>query len=100
MNTRLDNSANTRLDQPKADGQTRLDLAPIAIQQSGMRSIPSSLEANYRIIEPIPTQGAEADLFIIEDLIGGGNYVLKLYRLSLKPKNDVIKTIQACAREH
>jgi len=98
--TRLDRGAGTKLDPSNADGKTRID-RPLGLPIfSGNASIPSSLASSYQMVEPMPTQGAEADLFIIQSMEGKQKYVLKLYRRGLKPKSDVIEILRACSHEH
>jgi serine/threonine protein kinase len=97
--TRIDTGAGTRLDPPNTDGKTRLD-RPERTVTAGKISMPSALTSAYVMVEPIPTQGAEADLFIVQSIADKQNYVLKLYRRGLKPKSDVIETLRSCCREH
>lgn len=98
--TRLDKGSETRLDPLHGDGKTRVDRNEGPAIAAGSISIPTSLAATYRMVEPIPTQGAEADLFIVERASGRERFVLKLYRRGLKPKAEVIETLRACSREH
>lgn len=98
--TRLDNGTETRLDPLPGDGKTRVDRKDGPAIAAGSISIPPSLAATYRMVEPIPTQGAEADLFIVETTSRRERFVLKLYRRGLKPKAEVIETLRACSREH
>jgi serine/threonine protein kinase len=97
--TRVDGGAGTRLDPQLVDG-TRIDRLEGPAVTAGNVSMPSVLASRYRMVEPIPTQGAEADLFIVQPLADKQKYVLKLYRRGLKPKCDVIATLRACGREH
>ena len=97
--TRIDTGERTRLDPPNVDGKTRLD-RPEGIVTAGNISMPSALISAYVMVEPIPTQGAEADLFIIQSMADKQKYVLKLYRRGLKPKSDVIEILRSCSREH
>jgi serine/threonine protein kinase len=98
--TRIDSGTGTRLDPSNADGLTRIDRQDIPISLSGYATIPSALAISYLMLEPITTQGAEADLFIIESRKNEHKYVLKLYRRGLKPKSDVIDILRACSRDH
>lgn len=97
--TRIDTGAGTRLDPPNADGKTRVD-RPEGTVTAGKISMPSALVSAYAMVEPIPTQGAEADLFIVQSIADKQKYVLKLYRRGLKPKSDVIEILRSCSREH
>ena len=98
--TRLDSGAGTRLDMPLNDGRTRLDRPDSHIVFPGGGVIPSALASTYQMVEPITTQGAEADLFIIQSLEDQEKYVLKLYRRGLKPKSEVIEILRGCNRDH
>jgi serine/threonine protein kinase len=98
--TRIDSGAGTRLDPPNAYGKTRIDPPEGPAVLSGNALIPSALATSYRMVEPITTQGAEADLFIIESVEDKQKYVLKLYRRGLKPKSDVIDILRTCSRDH
>lgn len=97
--TRIDTGAGTRLDPPNVGGKTRLD-RPEGTVTAGKISMPSALVSTYVMVEPIPTQGAEADLFIVQSISDKQKYVLKLYRRGLKPKSDVIEILRSCSREH
>lgn len=98
--TRLELTNGTRLDAPNADGKTRLDSLDGSSVLSRAALIPSALSKSYRMFEPITTQGAEADLFIIESVEDNEKCVLKLYRRGLKPKSDVIEILKACSHDH
>lgn len=98
--TRIDPAAGTRLDPQNADGKARLDQPPNVAAPAQHYALPSALTSRYRFLSAIPTQGAEADLFVIESFDASQKFVLKLYRRGLKPKSDVIEMLRACSREH
>lgn len=98
--TRIDSGAGTRLDPPNIDGKTRIDHPEGATVFVGNLSMPSALASSYRMVEAIPTQGAEADIFVVHSIQDEQKYVLKLYRRGLRPKSDVIEILRACSREH
>jgi len=98
--TRIDSSTGTRLDPPNVEGKTRIDHLVRPAVSAGNVSMPSALASSYDMVEPIPTQGAEADIFIVQSVADNQKYVLKLYRRGLKPKSDVIEILRACSREH
>lgn len=52
--------------------------------------LPGILAERYRIQRHLPTQGAEADLLLIEPLDVGPPVVVKLYRPGLKPNTEVL----------
>ena len=47
---------------------------------------------DYIVLQPLPTQGAEADLYLVER--DAARSVLKLYRNALAPKPEVLNQIQ------
>jgi serine/threonine protein kinase len=98
--TRIDVSVGTTLDHQSPYGKTRIDRLDGPAITAGSISMPSALASTYQMIEPIPTQGAEADLFIIQSQVDKQKYVLKLYRRGLRPKGDVIETLRTCSRQH
>lgn len=56
---------------------------------------------DYVVIRPLPTQGAEADLYLVQR--DAAQSVLKLYRNTLAPKPEVLNKIQKLSeanREH
>ena len=46
---------------------------------------------DYKIVRQLPTYGREADAYIIEK--EGQEYFLKLYRLNIQPKEEVLRKI-------
>lgn len=52
-------------------------------------SLPAALGAHYRILRPLPTQGAEAELLLVQAHRGGPTRVAKIYRYGIAPKADV-----------
>jgi serine/threonine protein kinase len=90
--TRLDSSgqnsiSDTRLDSPNSRMYQRINL-------------PSTLVPFYTIVEPLPTEGAEADLFIIQSKSTEEQFVLKLYRENIFPKAEVSAKIKKIAEKH
>ena len=110
--TRLDTGpAATRRDDAALPAATRVESGASATRvDSGERSVPQprrslfnlpgALEARYRIVEPLPTAGAEAELLIVQALQDGQNRVAKLYRPGIQPKTEVLRRIAAIAPEH
>ena len=54
---------------------------------------PTAIGTTMRIVEPLPTRGAEADLYIVEDM-AGTRHVAKIYRYGVAPKADVLDRIR------
>jgi serine/threonine protein kinase len=52
----------------------------------------------WNVAEPLPTRGAEADIYIVE--AGGERRILKLYRHRLEPKLEVLNRITEISRSH
>ena len=77
--TKLDTAIGTTIDTSASGNPTKLDISHPAPRVSiGGLNLPSALSATYRMIEAITTQGAEADLFVIQQIENQKNYVLKL----------------------
>jgi serine/threonine protein kinase len=56
-------------------------------------NLPSALKERYRIVKPMPTRGAEAELLIVQAAAGGPHLVAKIYRHGILPKRDVQERI-------
>ncbi|MDQ5908996.1 MAG: eukaryotic-like serine/threonine-protein kinase [Pseudomonadota bacterium] len=81
----------TRRDVPDA---TIRDDAPLP---STLMQLPSTLAARYRIVQPMPAAGGEADLLLVEALADGQPYVIKIYRYGIVVKPEVLARISAAA---
>ena len=62
--------------------------------------VPDELKRRYRIDQHLPTQGAEADILLAYDPQNNRPVVIKLYRLGIIPKTDVLKKISNAVPEH
>jgi tRNA A-37 threonylcarbamoyl transferase component Bud32 len=61
-------------------------------QLHSLVSLPAALKDRYRIVQPLPTRGAEAELLLVQDTAGGANApirVAKIYRGGIQPRLDV-----------
>ncbi len=63
-------------------------------------NLPASLKERYRIIKPMPTRGAEAELLIVQATSGGPNLVAKIYRSGILPKREVQERINKIPVAH
>lgn len=63
-------------------------------------NLPAALNKNYRIIKPMPTRGAEAELLIVQALTGGPERVAKIYRHGILPKREVQERIKQIPVAH
>ncbi|NLE28008.1 MAG: serine/threonine protein kinase, partial [Clostridiaceae bacterium] len=72
-----------------------------------LREFPSGEEAvlgtlqtfrGYRVLESLPSSGAESDIHVID--CGGERRVLKLYRLGIEPKLEVLQKVETLSSEH
>lgn len=68
-------------------------------------NLPAALKERYRIIKPMPTRGAEAELLIVQAIAGGPNLVApylvaKIYRHGILPKRDVQERISKIPLAH
>ena len=52
----------------------------------------------YLVTKPLPTKGSEADLYLIQK--EGQDFILKLYRNAMAPKQEVLNKIWALSREN
>lgn len=68
------------------------ELAPTESLQS-LVILPAALRTRYRIVKPMPTRGAEAELLVVQAFAGGPNLVAKIYRHGILPKRDVQERI-------
>jgi len=86
----------TRLDGP---APTVRDAAPT--ERASLLSLPAALADRYRVVRHLPTQGAEADLLVVESCLEPGPpAVAKLYRPGIQPKSEVLQRINAEAPRH
>jgi len=63
-------------------------------------NLPSALMERYRIVKPMPTRGAEAELLIVQDTSGGPQRVAKIYRHGILPKREVQERIDKIPLAH
>lgn len=63
-------------------------------------SLPAALKDRYRIIKPMPTRGAEAELLLVQSLAGGPERVAKIYRHGILPKREVQERIAKIPLAH
>ena len=71
--------------------------------------LPPSLAADWRVVEALPAQGAEADIYVVKSrqaaLDAGGStqqiqHVAKVYRKGVKPNEGVLARLRANAPPH
>jgi tRNA A-37 threonylcarbamoyl transferase component Bud32 len=60
-----------------------------AAQLHSLISLPGTLKDRFRILRPLPTQGAEAELLLVQQVDGGPELVAKIYRHGVQPRADV-----------
>ena len=83
----------TRRDAPDATIRDDASLPRTLMQ------LPATLTARYRIVQPLPAAGGEADLLLVEALADGQRYVIKIYRYGIVVKPEVLAKISAVAPE-
>ncbi len=71
-----------------------------AVQLQSLLNLPGTLKNHYRIIQPLPTQGAEAELLLVEKIAGGPALVAKIYRHGIQPRQDVQQRIARIDPQH
>ena len=62
-------------------------------QAQSLLSLPQALKDRYRVLQPLPVQGAEAELLLVEAWSGGAPRVAKIYRHGIQPRQDVPQRI-------
>lgn len=73
--------------------------APAPPRQS-LLHLPASLASRYRLLQPLATQGAEAELMLLESLAGGAPLVAKVYRLGLQPQASMHERLSTVAPQY
>lgn len=63
-------------------------------------NLPAALKDRYRIVKPMPTRGAEAELLIVQAIAGGPSLVAKIYRHGILPRREVQERIGRIAVAH
>jgi tRNA A-37 threonylcarbamoyl transferase component Bud32 len=63
-------------------------------------SLPGTLKDRYRILHPLPTQGAQAELLLVQAQAGGAPRVAKIYRHGVKPRADVQQRVARIDPRH
>ena len=61
-------------------------------QLQSLVSLPAALKDRFRIVQPLPTRGAEAELLLVREMTGGPDApirVAKIYRGGIQPRLDV-----------
>lgn len=71
-----------------------------AAQSQSLLSLPQALKDRYRILKPLPVQGAEAELLLVEAHAGGPSRVAKIYRHGIQPRQDVQQRIARIDTQH
>ena len=66
-------------------------------EEQALGWLPGTLVADYRVVEPLPARGGEADLYVVEalDAEDATRRVAKVYRQGIVPKEDVLRRVQA-----
>lgn len=86
------------------DAQAVPDVTPSESLQS-LVNLPTALRDRYRIVKPMPTRGAEAELLIVQAISDGGgpagpHRVAKIYRHGILPKREVQERISSIPLAH
>jgi hypothetical protein len=53
-------------------------------------NLPATLASRYRILHPLASQGAQAELLLVEPLAGDAPQVVKIYRQGMQPKAAIL----------
>ena len=64
--------------------------------------LPPSLAADYRVVEPLPARGGEADLYVVEsrDAADAARRVAKIYRPDFDLKENVLERVRRADPGH
>ncbi len=65
-----------------------------------LHRLPSALASQYRLVRPLPVQGAEAELMLVQAVGGGQDYVAKVYRHGIVPRADIQQRIASIGLAH
>ncbi len=81
---------------------TRRDVVDATIRDNVLPSqtlmhLPPTLAGRYRIVQPLPTAGGEADLLLVESVADRQQYIVKIYRYGIVVKPEVLARISAAA---
>ncbi|MBI1891948.1 MAG: protein kinase [Burkholderiales bacterium] len=69
-------------------------------QTTSLVNLPQALGKRYRIVKPMPAQGSEAELLLVQEHSGGPARVAKVYRHGIQPKRDVQERIAKIDASH
>ncbi|MFZ4789494.1 MAG: protein kinase domain-containing protein [Candidatus Competibacteraceae bacterium] len=82
---------------------TRRDVVDATVRDDALPSptlmhLPPTLAGRYRIVQPLPTAGGEADLLLVEAVADRQQqYIVKIYRYGIVVKPEVLARISAAA---
>jgi hypothetical protein len=92
--TRLDEGGTaTRLDRGGAEATARAGTRDRPRPHRSLFNLPTALAEAWRIVEPIPAGGAEAELFVVARIADGVEAVAKIYRPGLKPRSHALERL-------
>ncbi|WP_295750449.1 protein kinase [Undibacterium sp.] len=69
-------------------------------QMLSLLSLPSALKNRYRILRPLLTQGAEAELLLVQELASNTQRIAKIYRHGIQVKAEVQQRVANIPAEH
>ncbi|MCH8621585.1 protein kinase [Undibacterium sp. TS12] len=69
-------------------------------QIQSLLSLPASLRDRFQIVRPLATQGAEAELLLVQDVTDATLRVAKIYRHGIHTKSEVSERLKAVPAEH
>jgi serine/threonine protein kinase len=88
----------TIIEGASADSSTIIE-GTQARAEAGFNLVPGGQFQGHTLLKPLQVTSGEADLWFIADQ-EGKEYVLKLYRWGIKPKEEIAAKIKALRREH
>jgi outer membrane protein assembly factor BamB/serine/threonine protein kinase len=88
----------TIIEGASADSSTIIE-GTQARAEAGFNLVPGGQFQGHTLLKPLQVTSGEADLWFIADA-QGKEYVLKLYRYGIKPKEEITKKIRSLGYEH
>lgn len=86
--------------QPYAQSTSNQAKTVDAGQIQSLVALPVALRDRYQIVRPLPTQGAEAELLLVQEQASALLHVAKIYRHGIYAKSEVRERLKAIPPEH